>query len=204
MLNPTPSTNGRTVEYRARMERRRIGLINRIAHIPAFPQGITLEIGSGHGHFLVAYAQANMDRSCIGVDIVSERVARAIRKRDRAKLPNLQFIHADARLFLEVLPADRPLSEIFLLFPDPWPKQRHHKHRIIQPSFLTALADRAGKGARLFFRTDFRPYFDDAMATLRQHSRWELREEAWPFEYETVFQQRAPDYQSMIASVREP
>lgn len=110
----------------------------------------TWEIGSGHGHFLAAYAHAHPAELCIGIDIIGERVERAQRKRDRASLANLHFIHAEARLFLETLPADATFSRLFILFPDPWPKLRHHKHRIMQPDFLASVAARAGEGAPLF------------------------------------------------------
>lgn len=165
----------------------------------------TWEIGCGHGHFLTAYAQAHPHELCVGIDIVSERVGRAVRKRDRARLPNLHFIHAEARLFLEMLPAEATFSRLFVLFPDPWPKLRHHKHRIMQPDFLAAVAARAGEGARLYFRTDFTPYHDDTKIVLATHPRWQLvpaeapAGEPWPFEHETVFQSRAPSYHSLIA-----
>ncbi len=170
----------------------------------------TWEIGCGHGHFLTAYAQAHPKETCIGVDIVSDRIERAVRKRDRAKLANLHFLHADARLFLEQLPADVTFQRLFVLFPDPWPKLRHHKHRIMQPEFLTEAASHAAPGARLYFRTDFRPYYDDTKLVFAEHPRWEVMvddtkpgTERWPFEFETVFQSRAAEgYHSLIARVR--
>lgn len=160
------------------------------------------EIGCGHGHFLTAYAQAHPERVCIGLDIVSERIARANKKRERARLANLHFLRADARLFLEVLPPGARLTALYILFPDPWPKLRHHKHRIVQPALLEAVAGRMGEGGRLFFRTDYEPYFGEAHERIASHPRWELVEEGWPFEYETVFQSRAERYFSLVARVR--
>lgn len=203
----------RTAQFLAMMEARRRDLHERQAHILPSKTDFTWEIGCGHGHFLTAYAQAHPDQICIGIDIVSERIARALRKRDRAKLANLHFIHAEARLFLETLPADATISRLFILFPDPWPKLRHRKHRIMQPDFLNAVAQRAGEGARLYFRTDFTPYYDDTKAVFSAHPDWTLvstdREftgapatESWPFEHETVFQARAPSYHSLIAHPR--
>jgi tRNA (guanine-N7-)-methyltransferase len=160
---------------------------------------IVWEVGCGHGHFLNAYAQANSACLCVGIDIVGDRIERALRKRDRAKLANLHFVQAEAGLFLEELPSAVRLRDIFILFPDPWPKARHHKHRIIQPDFLTAVAGRAEPTARLCFRTDFKPYFDDAESVVREHCDWNLVEEPWPFEHETVFQSRAQGFHSLIA-----
>ncbi len=197
----------RTAQYLELMEARRRDL--RVSHARNLaPQArFTWEIGSGHGHFLAAYAQTHPTELCIGIDIVSERIDRALRKRDRATLANLHFVHAEARLFLETLPAEATFSRLFILFPDPWPKLRHHKHRIMQPDFLAAVAARAGEGARLYFRTDFTPYYDDTKAVLAAHADWELfadGAETWPFEHETVFQARAPSYHSLIARPKQP
>lgn len=160
------------------------------------------EIGCGHGHFLTAYATAHPQRLCIGLDLVSERVERAVRKRDRARLPNLHFLRTEARLFFEVLPAHARITALFLLFPDPWPKARHQKHRIMQPDFLATVARFAAPRCRLCFRTDYAPYFSEAEATVRLHPDWQLVGEAWPFEYATVFQQRAASFASLIAAPR--
>lgn len=158
------------------------------------------EVGSGHGHFLTAYALAHREQPCIGVDIAGDRIARALRKRDRAKLAHLHFIQGDARLFLEAIPEGVSLSAIYILFPDPWPKLRHHKHRILQPAFLQQVRRRVGEQARLYFRTDFSPYYEEARATIAEQAGWRLVDEPWPFEYETVFQQRAETHFSLIAA----
>ena len=164
----------------------------------------TLEIGSGHGHFLTGYAEANRDKFCLGIDIIQDRLDRSERKSRRAGLTNIAWLRAEASLFLSALagsPDLPPLNEIFLLFSDPWPKRRHWKNRVLQPEFLTTLAARAGKGARFFFRTDHAPYFSQAHDFIVQHPDWVLcTEEPWPFELVTVFQQRAEaGYQSLIA-----
>ncbi len=166
---------------------------------PGWPQGITLEIGCGHGHFLTAYAQAHPQEYCLGLDLLEDRIRRARRKAHRAGLKNLSFVQADARLLLDTLPDGVHFNRAFVLFPDPWPKRRHHKHRLMQTAFLDVLAQRAGRGARLYFRTDYEPYFRDALADLRASSTWALADEPWPFEFETVFQSRADSHHSCIA-----
>lgn len=160
------------------------------------------ELGSGHGHFLTAYAQAHPDKLCVGVDIVGERIERALRKRDRARLSNLHFVQADARLFIETLPPGVTFSEVFVLFPDPWPKLRHHKHRIMQNGFLELVARRGEPGCRLCFRTDYEPYFLATQKLLASHSCWQLANDPWPFDFETVFQSRAAKYHSLVARRR--
>lgn len=164
-----------------------------------WPAIITLEIGCGHGHFFTAYAQAHPDEHCLGVDILADRILRARKKAARAGLRNLAFVHTDAKLLLEALPTRVRFKRIFLLFPDPWPKRRHHKHRLMQAGFLEALAKRAGEGTMLFFRTDHEPYYQEAIATLRNSTVWRLTGEPWPFEHETVFQNRADIHHSCAA-----
>lgn len=167
-------------------------------------RSITLEIGAGHGHFLAAYAARHPEQFCVGIDIMSDRVRRALRKRDRAKLHELTFVHASAVDFLAVLPESVSLAAIFVLFPDPWPKRRHWKNRLIQPEFLLELAQRSLPGAPFHFRTDFESYFEHAREVVAAHPAWQIQAEAvWPFEFKTVFQARAPAYQSLIASRAE-
>jgi tRNA (guanine-N7-)-methyltransferase len=192
--NPT-----RTAAYLASLAERRTSLAAELRTIFARPAPLVWEIGSGHGHFLTAYAEAHPDKTCIGIDIASDRIARANRKRERARLGNLFFLRTEASLFLETLPAGESIHEMFILFPDPWPKARHHKHRILQAQFLNAAAAHATPDCRLYFRTDFRPYFEDARKALHAHADWQLVDEPWPFEFATVFQSRAETYYSLIA-----
>jgi tRNA (guanine-N7-)-methyltransferase len=192
-----------TPRYAALIEDRRRALGAELTAI--FPRGegtFHCEIGCGHGHFLTAFATANPTVTCIGIDLIGDRIDRARRKRDRAKLRNLHFIQAEARLFLEQLPAGVRIARYILLFPDPWPKLRHHKNRILQADFLTSAAQHAAEGCRLYFRTDFRPYYDAAAAAVVVHPEWETTEEPWIFEHETVFQQRAPSHDSLVAKLR--
>lgn len=184
--------------------RRRADLRAALARVVPCGAAFVGEIGCGHGHFLAAYAAAHPQELCIGFDLRAERITRAERKRARAALANLHFFQADAGDFLEALPDGAMFSAIFVLFPDPWPKRRHHKNRLIQPSFLAALAERTGQGARLYFRTDDRDYFSQAVCVIGDHPAWHLDPEPiWAFETVTVFQSRASSHQSLVAVRRE-
>ena len=203
MADPAPSLPRRP--YVDILDERRDAVRGQLRAI--FPEGPAVfdwEVGCGHGHFLTAYAAAHPGRVCLGVDMESSRIERATKKRDRARLPNLHFIRAEARLFLQTLPATARLSRVFILFPDPWPKSRHHKHRLLQPEFLEALARSASPDARLYFRTDHEEYFAEAHRAAATAAGWEIVPEAWPFEHATVFQSRAPSYQSFVARRRLP
>ena len=190
----------RTTAYLAKIASRRTSLRDLL--VPLLPPGsrFVWEIGCGHGHFLNAFAAAHPGRLCLGLDIVRDRIERATRKRDRARLDNLHFFLAEAGDFFGALPPDTAPELIYILFPDPWPKRRHHKNRLMQPEFLHSIATRAGQGTSLHFRTDYEPYFRETEATLLAHPDWRLAPGApWGFEHETVFQSRAPTHFSLVA-----
>jgi tRNA (guanine-N7-)-methyltransferase len=193
-----------TQHYISLLQQRRDALAARLGRIAPSAQ-VVLEIGCGHGHFLAAYAAAHPHHTCIGIDIASERIDRAERKRERAGLPNLYFLQAEAKLFLSVLPSELRLSAVFILFPDPWPKLRHNKHRLLQTDFLKALAAHCVPDCPLHFRTDFRPYFEAVREVIAADEHWRLDPSAvWLFEYATVFQERAERYDSLIARCKLP
>lgn len=190
-------------DYFTLVAQRRGDLRTVLAELLAGKAEIVLEIGSGHGHFLNAYAAKHPDRFCLGIDIVPERIRRATKKRDRARLGNLAFVRAEAEEMLLELPSSVLVGDTFVLFPDPWPKRRHVKNRLIKPEFLSLLAQRTRPGGGLYLRTDHQPYFLEARSTVEAHADWRIDgESAWPFEHETVFQARAPSYSSLIARGR--
>jgi tRNA (guanine-N7-)-methyltransferase len=168
--------------------------------LPAGGTPLVLEIGCGHGHFLTAYASTHPEQLCIGIDIRLERTDKALRKRDRAGLSNLYFLRCDASNFLSEMPAGVTLTDVYMLFPDPWPKKRHHKNRLLQTGLLNELGARAGQGTRLFFRTDYQPYFAEAQEIIAAHAQWHLlADNTFPYEHVTVFQSRAPVFYSLAA-----
>lgn len=187
-------------EFLAEIERRRAALRTELARLLPAPRPIVWEVGCGHGHFLVRYAQEHPAKYCIGVDLRLDRLARSDKKRTRAQLPNCHFVRTEAREFLLALPPGVTLDEIWVLFPDPWPKARHHKNRLLKPEFLEAIAARAGQGARFLFRTDHGEYFAEVASLVADQPFWRADPAAdWPFELETVFQARAPRYHSLVA-----
>ncbi len=163
----------------------------------------TFELGCGHGHWLAAYAAAHPDETCVGIDLISGRVEKALRKKEKAALANLSFLKAEAGEFLDALPAGSAIGATFILYPDPWPKKKHHKNRFVQPESLSALADRSAPEARLHFRTDDEDYHGWTCAAIGGHPRWEiLPDEPWPFEQVTFFEQRMRTRRDVIARRR--
>jgi len=158
------------------------------------------EAGCGHGHWLTDYAEANPIMICAGIDLISWRVRKGNEKKAKRGLQNLHFYKAELSEFLGALPAAIRFDRTVLLFPDPWPKAKHHRRRMVQPSFLDEVARRTDRGGEFCFRSDDRPYFDWTVEHLSEHPDWEIDESAqWPYESETYFQSLMDGYYSVVA-----
>lgn len=187
-------------DFLERVRARRAALGRALADLLPEPRAIVWEIGCGHGHFLVRYAETHPTRLCLGIDLIGDRLERAARKRDRAGLARCHFLRAEARECLAAFPPGVDLAEVWVLFPDPWPKARHHKNRLLTADFLDAVSARAEPGARLYFRTDHEEYFRAVEAAVAGLKTWRPEPRAaWPMEPETVFQARAPRHFSLVA-----
>lgn len=118
----------------------------------------TLEIGFGNGTHLAARALAEPARDFIGVEVHRPGIGHLLRAAAAANLANLRVIDHDAVDVLHAQIAPGALDEVQILFPDPWPKKRHHKRRLIQPEFAALAATRLAVGGRLLLATDWAPY----------------------------------------------
>jgi tRNA (guanine-N7-)-methyltransferase len=133
---------------------------------------IWLEVGFGRGEHLAWQAEHNPGVGIIGCEPFINGVAGLLQKVDEDNLTNVRILHEDARLLLEALP-DASISRFFLLFPDPWPKTRHHKRRFISPQNLAQLARVLKDGAEFRFGTDHMDYCRWALAHLMDHPDFE-------------------------------
>ena len=186
--------------HKLRVEARKARLKAELDAVLAGRAKIQLEIGCGHGHWLTDFAANRAESFFVGVDLIGDRIERAKRKAQRAGLGNIAFIKSEASVLVELIPEPVCVEAVHVLFPDPWPKKRHWKNRLINPTFLNKLAEQCLRGCRLYFRTDHEEYFDWAFETLESVESWQLVEGvAWPFERETVFQAKANSYQSLVA-----
>ena len=102
--------------------------------------GVWLEVGFGAGEHLVWQAEQHPDVGLIGCEPYLNGVARCLAQVERSGVRNIRLFTDDARLLMAALP-DRSLSRAFVLFPDPWPKTRHHKRRFVQRATLDRLAE---------------------------------------------------------------
>lgn len=121
------------------------------------PRPVALEIGFGAGEHLVAQARAQPDWGFIGVEPFLNGFSAAARAIGQAGLESVRLHQGDARDVIAHLP-DASLTRVWILFPDPWPKTRHHKRRLIQPDFVAALARVLKPGGAVRFATDWADY----------------------------------------------
>jgi tRNA (guanine-N7-)-methyltransferase len=121
---------------------------------------LVLEIGSGMGETTVEIAKARPDADFIAVEVHGPGVGSLLNRVHAANLSNVRIIRHDAHEVLEHMIADGALAAIHLFFPDPWPKKRHHKRRMVQPAFVALAARKLKEGGILHAATDWADYAD--------------------------------------------
>ena len=155
-----------------------------------------LEIGCGHGHWLTNYAMANINVTSVGIDLITKRVSKATAKKEKRNLSNLFFYKAEAVEFISLIPDSIKIQNTFVMFPDPWPKHKHHKRRLIQHDFLTLLHSKTKSSGKIYFRTDHEPYFDWTVEIFEQSPLWSSCSSTMPLEHSSFFQELLPDFQT--------
>ena len=125
-----------------------------------------LEIGFGNGETLLELARCHPERDYLGVDVYEPGIGRLLAAASDAGLANLRVLRGDAVEVLEASFAPASLTEILLLFPDPWPKKRHHKRRLVQSAFVELAAGRLEAGGILHLATDWESYAEHMLAVL--------------------------------------
>lgn len=133
---------------------------------------IWLEIGFGGGEHVSGQAKANPAVGILASEVFFEGIAKLLSQIDDDGLQNVRLWPEDARELVNGL-ANNSIDRAFILFPDPWPKTRHQKRRIIQPDFLDDLARVIKPAGRLRFATDVRSYADEALERFLMHPAFE-------------------------------
>ena len=127
---------------------------------------LVLEIGFGMGDATAAIAAAAPDTDFIGVEVHPPGVGALLQRIDALGLANLRIVRHDAVEVLRAMVAPGSLAGLHVFFPDPWPKLRHHKRRLVQPAFAALAASRLAPGGRLHCATDWQPYAEQMLAVL--------------------------------------
>jgi tRNA (guanine-N7-)-methyltransferase len=127
---------------------------------------VILEVGFGMGETTTAIAAAHPQNDFLGLEVHGPGVGALLNRVDAAGLANVRVIQHDAvDVIAHMIPA-ASLAGIHVYFPDPWPKKRHHKRRLLQPAFVHALAQRLAAGGYLHAATDWDDYAQEILATL--------------------------------------
>ncbi len=127
-----------------------------------------VEIGFGMGDALLSWAQQDPDWNLLGIDVYQPGIGALLLGVERAGLDNIRVLAGDARHAMARCFAPESVAEIRIFFPDPWPKKRHHKRRLVQPEFVAALARCLRPGARLLLATDWRDYAQSMLSVMAQ------------------------------------
>ena len=135
---------------------------------PDVARPLEVDFGCGDGTFLTELAAHHPERDFLGVERLLGRVRKGCRKIARTGLTNAKVLRLETSYTLEWLLPDACASRVHLLFPDPWPKKKHHKRRLVNAGFCAALVRVLQPGGEFLFKTDHPEYFEQSMEALRE------------------------------------
>jgi len=136
-------------------------------------QPLEIDLGCGDGKFVMEMAANYPERNFLAVERLLGRARKVARKAEQLGLTNLKVLRIESRYLLEWLVPEHSVSRIHLLCPDPWPKKRHHKNRLLQAEFLTILAKvMHPEQGEFIFKTDSDEYFEWGRDLFDSHATW--------------------------------
>ena len=153
-------------------------ILDRLDLAKMFPQRqpLEVELGSGDATFSTEYAGQHPTRNFIGVERLLGRMRKLDRKGRRARLENLRGVRIESAYFLEFLLPRHSAEALHIYFPDPWPKQKHQRHRLINSRFPQLAYAALGPGGRVYLRTDDGDYFKQMLAVFAASTNFQLVE----------------------------
>lgn len=157
---------------------------------------VEVEVGCGKAGFLLRRAQMCPERNFLGIEWANEFYKYAVDRMRRWKVANVRVLRTDAAHFIRVVCPRASLTALHVYHPDPWPKKRHHKRRLIQPAFVDAAVQCLLPGARWAVQTDHAEYFDVIQALLSAHPGLEVV----PFDDAAFGVQRSDDDAAGVAT----
>jgi len=170
-------------------------ILERIDLARMFPTGqpLEVELGCGDGSFLAEYAQLRRGVNFIGTERLLGRIRKLQKKAGKVGLTNVRGVRIESWYFLRYLLPAHAASALHIYFPDPWPKRRHERHRLINDEFPAVAAQALADQGIVFLRTDDRPYFEQ-MRTVFGSRQFELVET--PAELAAVWTNFERDFQA--------
>jgi tRNA (guanine-N7-)-methyltransferase len=155
---------------------------------------VVVEVGSGMGETTARIAAENPDVDYLAIEVHAPGVGSLLRHVAEEGLTNLRIVQHDAVEVLRDMVPEGSLAAIHVFFPDPWPKKRHHKRRLVQPGFAALAASRLARGGRLHVATDWQEYAEQVLAVLSAVPGLRNTAEAFaprpPWRPETKFERR--------------
>ncbi|MEO5712860.1 MAG: tRNA (guanosine(46)-N7)-methyltransferase TrmB [Luteolibacter sp.] len=146
-------------------------------------RALEIDLGCGDGSFLMEMARKYPERDFIGVERLLGRVRKVCKKIRRRELENARVLRLDSQYVVEWLLPEESVTRLHLLCPDPWPKLKHHRRRLVQVEFLDSVRRALVPGGEFLFMTDHEEYFQWAVEKVREFGKFELLE----WEEETFF-----------------
>lgn len=137
---------------------------------------LEIDLGCGDGSFLMEMAREFPERDFLGVERLLGRVRKVCKKLTRRGLENTRVLRLDSRYVVEWLLPEAQVSRLHLLCPDPWPKLRHHRRRLVQMEFLDAVRRALVPGGEFLFMTDHEEYFQWTVEKVAEFGKFELLE----------------------------
>lgn len=129
---------------------------------------LEVDLGCGDGSFLIHLARQHTERDFIGVERLLGRCKKVAKRISKAALNNARILRMDSKYVVEWLLPEASVSRIHLLCPDPWPKSKHHRRRLVQVPFLKAVKDALEPGGEFLFMTDHEEYFEYAVEKIHE------------------------------------
>lgn len=139
-------------------------------------RALEIDLGCGDGSFLMEMAKHHLERDFLGVERLLGRVRKVCRKIHRKELGNARVLRLDSQYVVEWLLPKASVSRLHLLCPDPWPKLRHHRRRLIQLEFLNAVRKTLVPSGEFLFMTDHEEYFQWVVEKVQAYGKFELLE----------------------------
>lgn len=166
---------------------------------------IVVEIGFGMGDATVKLAEANPDINYIGIEVHRPGVGRVLNEIKRLNLKNLYLVEHDALEVLEYMIGDNSLNGFHIFFPDPWPKKKHHKRRLLQRPRTDLIARKLAPGGYLYFVTDWLEYAEFALEELNNtktlKNKYDGYAEPQPWRSQTKFERKGLNADRVITEI---
>jgi len=144
-------------------------------------QPLKLEVGFGMGNFLIEMAAQEPHTNFIGMDFYHKGIRKLMTRKNKLQLENIRVAYGDVRFKIPLLFKDGELDTVYINFPDPWPKKRHTKRRLIKPDFVKLIGQKLAPEGRIFLATDFETYAMEMLEHFNSEPMFQNRDPASGF-----------------------